>query len=148
MKQKKIKAVVIKPGGIPRPIEIENDILALGRAVNIDRKGNPHPDFEPFEVSEIIDDINIISSPKGKERSLPVTRTVGRYSKFYGIIYIVKMRGFDLVSMTTSEAIDWCVKFMDKTIPIERLGLPPLDYGDEVEKDDGYRRIDITFDEW
>ena len=58
------------------------------------------------------------------------------------------MRGFDLVSMTTSEAIDWCVKFMDKTIPIERLGLPPVDYGDEVEKDDGYRRIDITFDEW
>lgn len=48
VKQKKIKAVIIEPGRIPRPIEIENDILALGRAVNIDRKGNPHPDFEPL----------------------------------------------------------------------------------------------------
>ena len=150
MKQKKITAVIIEPGRIPVPTEIDNDTLALADAVNIDRNGKRYPDFEPFEISEIIDGINIISSPKGKERKLPVTRTVGRYSKFYGIIYIVKMKGFNLVSMTKDEAIDWCMKFMDKKIPIERLGLPSIDYGDDVasDKDDGYRRIDITFDEW
>ena len=150
MNQKKIRAVIIEPDQIPRPIEIDNDVLALSRAVNINWRGEPHSEFEPFEIAEIKDDINIISSPKGEERSLPVTRTVGRYTKLYGIIYIVKMKGFDLVSMSTEEAIDYCMKFMDKTISMEKLGLPPIDYDGDKDDDRPYQggRLEITCDEW
>lgn len=147
MLQNKIKAVIIEPDHIPRPIEIDNDVLALSRAVNIDRFGNSCSDFEPFEIAEIKDNINIISSPKGEERSLPLVRTVGRYSKFYGVVYIVKMDGYDLVSMSSDEAIDYCLKFMDSTVTMERLGLPSVDYGENV--DSHYSgRVEITCDDW
>lgn len=143
MAQKKIKAVIIEPDRIPMPIEIDDDIVALNRAVNIDWRGRPHREFESFEIFEIKDDINIISSPKGEEPSLPVTRTIGQYLKFYGIIYIVKMRGYNLVSMTDREVIEYCMKFMDKHIPMEEFGYPTKDY------DDGYTgRVEISFDEW
>ena len=154
MGKKKIQAVLIEPDSIPVPTWIDDDLIALNRAVNINWRGQPHPDVAPFEISEIKDGINIISSPKGEERRLPLTRTVGRYSKFYGIIYLVKMKGFDLVSMTDKEVIHWCMKFLDDVIPIENLGLPPIDYGDDDGDDDDDRatnycgRIDITFDDW
>ena len=117
----KINAVVIKPGHIPIPTEIDDDIVGLAKEVNIDSKGNPYKEFESFDIVEIKNGFNIISSPKGKERGLPITRTVGKYSHFYGIVYIVKMKGFDLVSMTKSEAIDYCLKFMNEKIPLESL---------------------------
>lgn len=148
MAEQNIQAVIIEPDSIPRPVWISNDILALNRAVNINWKGEPHPDSEPFEISIIKDDINIISSPKGEERHLSVTRQVGHYLKFYGIIYIVKMKGFDLVSMSSDEAIDYCMKFMNGTVSMESLGYPPEDQEDE---DDGksYRgRLEITCDDW
>lgn len=153
MSKNTIKAVIIEPNRIPRPIEIEDDVLALSRKVNIDRFGKQCSEFEPFEIAEIKDNINIISSPKGKERKLPLVRTVGRYSKFYGIVYIVKMNGYELVSMSSDEAIDYCMKFMDITVPLERLGLPSVDYGDGTEAsyahDTNYTgRVDITFDDW
>lgn len=127
----KIKAVIIKPDGIPEPVYIENDILSLSKAVNIDKDGNPHSEFEAFEIVEIKEGVNIVSSPKGEERHLPLTRSVGRFSKFYGIIYIVKMQGLELVSLSDSEAIDYCIKFLDETIPLEKLGLPSVDYNDD-----------------
>lgn len=142
-----IKAVIIEPNRIPYPITIENDLLALMRAVNIDSSGRRHKDIEPFEILEIKDDINIISSPKGAERCLPVTRTVGRYTKFYGIIYIIKMKGFDFVSMSDEEVIDYCMKFMDETVPLERLGLPPVDYGDDDSSTSYSGRVTITFND-
>ena len=145
MAKKKISAVIIEPDRIPMPVEIDDDIIALNRAVNIDWHGQPHRDFEPFEISEIKDGINIISSPKGEERSLPITRTIGQYLKFYGIIYIVKMRGFDLVSMTDREVVDYCMKFLDKHIPLEVFGYPPEEYDDD-NKYTG--RVEISFDEW
>ena len=147
----KIKAVIIKPNCIPEPVYIENDILALNKKVNINSNGKPHNEFEPFEIAEIKDGISIISSPKGQERSLPVTRIIGRYSKFYGIIYIVKMQGFDLISMDDVEAIDWCLKFFDTTIPLERLGLPSVDYGEDNNNDSDIPfkgRLEITCDDW
>jgi len=147
----KIKAVIIKPNHIPEPIYIDNDLMALNRAVNIDANGNPHSDFMPFEIVEIKDNINIISSPNGQDRSLPITRTIGRYSKFYGIIYIVKMQGLDLVSMDDREAIDYCIKFLDETVPLERLGLPSIDYGDDSDNNHDMPlsgRLEITCDDW
>ena len=150
MEHKKIRAVIIEPERIPRPIEIDNNVLTLSHAVNINLRGEPHVDFEPFEILEIKDDINIISSPKGEERSLPINRIVGRYTKLYGIIYIVKMKGLDLVSMSQEEAIDYCMKFMDKTISMATLGLPRIDYGDRESDDSPYQggRLDITCDDW
>ena len=68
------------------------------------------------------------------------------------MIYLVKMKGFDFVSMTDDEAVDWCIKFLDDVIPIENLGLPPIDYGDDRGRDDtkyNYRgRVEITCDDW
>lgn len=143
-----IKAVIIEPNRIPRPIMIEDDLLALNRAVNIDRNGRPLVDRAPFAIAEIKDDINIISSPRGEELHLPIVRTVGRFSKFYGIIYIVKMRGFNLVSMDNDEAIDYCIKFMDETVSLESLGLPPIDYGDSEDDNISYTgRVSITFND-
>lgn len=145
MEKKEIQAVIIEPNSIPRPVWISNDILALSRAVNINRAGEPHPNSEPFEISIIKDDINIISSPKGEERQLPVTRQVGNHLKFYGIIYIVKMKGFDLVSMRRDEALDYCIKFMNETVSLESLGYPPI----EEEDHTSYRgRCEITCDDW
>lgn len=132
----------------PRTVYIENDIMMLNKAVNIDSAGNAHSEFEPFEILEIKNNINIISSPKGEVRSLPITRIVGRYTKLYGIIYIVKMKGFDLISMDDHEAIDYCMKFFDKTIPIERLGLPAIDYDDKDNNTPSSGHVEITFDEW
>lgn len=149
MEQKKIRAIIIEPDRIPRPVEIDNDILALNRAVNINRKGEPHSESAPFEILEIKDDINIISSPKGEERSLPVTRTIGNSYKFYGIVYIVKMKGFDLISMSKGEALDYCMKFIDKTVSMERLGLSSGRYVDDCDNS-GYSRgrLEITCDDW
>lgn len=156
MQRRKIQVVVIQPNGIPRPTWIDDDLRELSRSVNIDKYGRPHPEFAPFEISEIKDGINIISSPKGEERSLPLTRTIGRYLKFYGTIYLVKMDELDLISMTDSEAIDLCIKFMSDKLSMEILDLPPIDYGDDDDGIDvdapcacGYKgRIEIEFDDW
>ena len=145
--EKNIQAVIIEPDRIPRPIWITNDILALDRAVNINWKGEPHPESATFEISIIKDDINIISSPKGEERHLPVTRQVGRYLKFYGIIYIVKMKGFNLVSMSQKEVVDYCMKFMNDTVSMESLGYPAEDYSDEDDNTSYSGRVEITFDD-
>ena len=87
----KISVVCIKPNDIPKPAYIENDLLYMNKLVNVDKNGNLCNDFEPFKIVEIKDNINIISSPKAEERSLPLVRKVGKYSKFYGVMYIVKM---------------------------------------------------------
>ena len=144
----KISAIIIEPDSGPLPVLIENDILALNKAVNINWRGQPHPDFEPFEIVELKNNINIISSPKGEERSLPLTRTIGRYSKFYGIMYIVKMDGYNLVSMTDKEIADYCRKFLFDTISMESLGFDSVDYGDDDDSGSYSGRVEITFDDW
>lgn len=159
---KTINAICIKPGKIPLPCSIEASALSLARLVNIDKNGNPHKNFAPFEISEIKDNVNVISSPKGEERGLPVVRTIGRYIKLYGVVYIVKMDSNDeFIDLTRSEIVDYCVKFINDTISFEELGLPSIQYPDDIDaedafsyerfddksEDDGYRRITITFDE-
>jgi len=149
MAQDRISAVIIEPDSIPLPTIIDNDLLALNRAVNINRKGDPHDEFASFEISEIKDGINIISSPKGEERSLPVTRTIGRYLKFYGIIYLVKMDGYNLVSMSTDEVVEYCRKFLFENISLEDLGLPSVDNIESDNRSTSYRgRLEITCDDW
>lgn len=143
-----IKAVIIKPNCIPEPIYIENDIMALSKEVNIDSNGNLHSEFEPFEIIEIKDDVHIISSPKGAERGLPITRTIGRHIKLYGIIYIVKMQTFDLISMDKHEVIDYCIKFLDDTIPLERFGLPSVDNAYDNNNTTLRGHLEITCDDW
>ncbi|MBR6510445.1 MAG: hypothetical protein IKT38_07555 [Clostridia bacterium] len=154
-----ISVVCIKPNEIPRPDYIENDLLYLNKLVNIDKNGNPWEEFESFKIVEIKDNINIISSPKGKERSLPLVRKVGRYSKFYGVMYIVKLdSSLNLVSMTHDEVVEYCVKFFPDEISMKELGLEVEfpddcddddDYEDELrKKDDGNRRIEIWTDDW
>lgn len=145
----KISAIIIEPDSCPLPVLIENDILALNGAVNINWKGQPHPDFEPFEIVELKNNIHIISSPKGEERSLPVTRTVGKHCKFYGIMYIVKMDGFNLISMTEKENEDYCNKFLFDTVSMESLGFKSVD-ADDDDDSGSYSggRVEITFDDW
>ncbi len=129
---RQVKTVCITPDGIPRLCSIDADIMSLSRLVNIDKYGNPISDFEPFEICEIKDNINIISSPKGEERDLPVVRTVGRYTKFYGIVYIVKMdENYNLIDLTESEAMDYRIKFISKTVTLHDLELPEIDYPDD-----------------
>lgn len=145
----KISAIIIEPDSCPLPVLIENDILALNRAVNINWKGQPHPDFEAFEIVELKNNIHIISSPKGEERSLPLTRTVGKHCKFYGIMYIVKMDGYNLVSMTDNEVTEYCRKFLFDTISMESLGFKSVD-ADDDDDSSSYSggRVEITFDDW
>ena len=159
-----VRVVCIKPGEIPTPDFVEPNIILLARSVNIDKNGNPHKEFEPFEISEIKNNVCVISSPKGEERNLPLVRTIGRYIKLYGIVYIVKMDENDeLIDMPSKEAIDYCIKFMPSTVSLESLGFDPVSYSDEIEcdegddyeitknqnqRDNGNRRVSITFDEW
>ena len=161
-----VRVVCIKPGEIPIPDFVEQDIILLAKSVNIDKNGNPHKEFEPFEISEIKNNVNVISSPKGEERNLPLVRTVGRYIKLYGIVYIVKMDDRnELIDMSLEEAVEYCIKFTPLTISLESLGFAPVtypeDYEDEYDENDDYEdlqnhkqnnngtgRISITFDEW
>ena len=151
MSTNKIAVVKIEPDGIPLPARIDDDLLALSNAVNINWKGEPHKEFESFEIIEIKDNINIISSPKGEERSLPITRTIG-HLKFYGIMYIVKMNGYELVSMSDKEVVEYCRKFLFKDISLEDLGLSSSGNSKRVNTTDRNEssggRLEITFDEW
>ena len=117
----KIRAICIKPGSIPIPAYIENDLLEMARLVNIDKNGNPCKEIESFEISEIRDNINVISSPKGKERSLPVVRNIGNHIKLYGLVYIVKMDdAYNFIDLTSKELTDYCVKFLNENITLSR----------------------------
>ena len=166
MNDKNILAIVIEPDAIPIPTYISNDIIELSKDVNIDNNGNRHPEFAPFEIAEIKNDINIISSPKGEERNLPVTRFVGEYTKLYGKIYIVNMKGMgDLYSLSNEDMCKYCRIFLNSTIPLSAIyddndislldnvsnnkSSDSNDYYDIniKSKDNGYRRVEITFDD-
>ena len=149
MSNNRISAVKIEPDGIPLPTIIDNDLLALSKAVNINWKGEPHKEFASFDIIEIKDGFNIISSPKGEERSLPITRTIEGGHRFYGIVYIVKMNGYNLVSMTEKEVVEYCHKFLFKDITYKDLGLPYEDnYDDEDDDNTSRGRVEISFDDW
>lgn len=151
MNEKKIRAIVIEHNRIPMPTYISNDIIELSKDVNIDNKGNRHPEFAPFEIAEIKNDINIISSPKGEERNLPVTRLIGQYTKLYGKIYIVNMIGMgDLYSLNEDDVYKYCRIFMDEEVSLSDIYDDDIDsyntLSNNESKDNGYRRVEITFD--
>lgn len=129
-----VRVVCIKPNSIPTIEYINNDILELNRLVCIDRNGNKSSLKGTFVIREICNDINIVSSPNPEVLSLPLVRQVGRFQKFYGIMYIVKMDSqLNLVSLTESEASYYKEKFSKSTVALEELGLPPVNYHDRVE---------------
>lgn len=140
----KVRVLCIEPDDIPVATFIDNDLLQLDKLVNVDKYGNPIQSLEPFEIIEIKDNINIISSPKAEERSLPLVRKVGKRSKFYGIMYIVKMdSNFNLVSLTSDECLDYRMKFLQDEVSLSDLGL-----SDPNGEDNGKRRVTITCDDW
>jgi hypothetical protein len=144
MSESNIQVVCVKPNETPIPIYIKNDLLHLNRLVNIDKYGNECDEIKNFEIVEIKDNINIVSSPNAEERELPLVRKVGKFSKFYGVMYIVKMdASFNLISLTAEEAVDYCMKFLHDEISMETLGFEVA-----CDVDDGNRLIDIWCDEW
>ena len=124
-KNNKITAICIKPSELPKPITIsEDDLLSITRLVNVDKEGNLCTEIEKFEIIEIKDGINIISSPKALERELPLVRKIGTRYKFYGVMYIVKIdSSLNFVSMTSDEITDYCLKFSSDEIQMRDLEL-------------------------
>ena len=117
----KVRVVKICDGEPNKPEYLENDILKMSRLVKIDRFGNPYNGDKPFEIVEIKDNINIISSPDGEKLRLPILREIGNYTKIYGVAYVVKMRGLDMISLTMDEAIEYCVKLQEKKVSGEDI---------------------------
>ena len=117
----KVRVVKICDGEPNHPEYLENDILKMSRLVKIDRSGNPYNGDEPFEIVEIKDNINIISSPAGEKLGLPILREIGKSTKIYGVAYVVKMRGLDMISLTMDEAIEYCVKLTEKKVSVEYI---------------------------
>lgn len=129
-----VRVVCIKPDSLPAIEYINNDILELNQLVCIDRNGNKSRLDEAFEIREICNDIKIVSSPNSEVLSLPLVRQVGRFQKFYGVMYIVKMDSqLNLISLSESEADYYKEKFSKTIIDLEELGLPPVNYHDGVE---------------
>lgn len=148
MAESRVSAIIIEPDGTPLPTRIDNDLLALNKAVNINWRGEPHKEFHVFDIIEIKDNIHIISSPKGEERSLPITRTIGKDHKFYGLVYIVKLKGSELKSMSNKEIVEYCQKFFHKNLSLEDFGISSTDYDEDDYDDSPKGRLEITFDEW
>lgn len=159
----KVAAIKIEAGKKPETVFIDDDLLKLGDAVNIDKDGKAWSSWVAPDILRVSEEIRIISSPDGEIRNLPVVRKIISKSRpwinFYGVVYVVKSKKddmFNLVSFSDDELFMFgeCT-FYNKLITEESLysALFPDDddYKSEEpkKKDQGLRgRITITCDDW
>lgn len=117
MKEKKIKALMIKPNERPCAVELSNDLDSLQIAVSI---GAPEQGLIEFVYLE--DNVSILCNEEGKLIGLEANRRLGE-DILCGVFYVVAENDEgELISLTQSQQDRYSKMFWD----------PDLIYKDEV----------------
>lgn len=119
MKEKKIKALMIKPNERPCAVELSNDLDSLQTAVSIGASEQGLIEFVYLE-----DNVSILCNEEGKLIGLEANRRLGK-DILCGVFYVVAENDEgELISLTQSQQDRYSKMFWD----------PDLIYKDEVDR--------------